>query len=60
MQETNNSSSNLWIGIILGILILGGIYLYMTNNTAQDAGGDKAGSIKTEVTLPTGDGEAKQ
>ncbi len=52
MQETTNgSSSNLIIGIILGILILGGVFLYM-NNMQKTPAGNK-GSLDVNVTLPT-------
>ncbi len=49
MQETNKSS-NLIIGIILGILILGGLFLYMNMNT-QNAEPER--TLDVNVTLPT-------
>lgn len=50
MQETTNgSSSNLIIGIILGILILGGVFLYMRNQTPAA----NKGSLDVNVNLPT-------
>ncbi len=48
MQESNGSSSNLIIGIILGILIIGGVLLYMRNQAP--AAND---SLDVNVTLPT-------
>jgi hypothetical protein len=50
MQETKGSSSNLIIGIILGILIVGGALLYLRSNSAPKQ--DK-GSLDVNVTLPT-------
>jgi hypothetical protein len=49
MQETNGSSSNLIIGIILGILIIGGIFLYMNNRGTAPADD----TLDVNVTLPT-------
>lgn len=54
MENTNNSSSNLWVGIILGILILGGIFLYMRGNNTADTTDNEGGSIN--ITLPAGQG----
>ncbi|MBC7767075.1 hypothetical protein H7Y21_03725 [Arenimonas sp.] len=48
MQESNGSSSNLIIGIILGILIIGGVFLYMRNQAPASKG-----SADINVTLPT-------
>lgn len=49
MENTNNSSSNLIIGIILGILIIGGIFLYMRGRD----GGTTPGGADINVTLLT-------
>ncbi len=49
MQESNNSS-NLIIGIILGILIIGGILLYMRGGFSPK---QDNGSLDVDVTLPT-------
>lgn len=57
MQETTNgSSSNLIIGIILGILILGGVFLYMNN--MEKAPVEDNGSLDVNVTLPTQESES--
>ncbi|MBC7981453.1 hypothetical protein H7X65_00050 [Candidatus Parcubacteria bacterium] len=50
MQESNGSSSNLIIGIILGVLIIGGVLLYMRNSNAP---APTKGSADINVTLPT-------
>ncbi|MBC7981750.1 hypothetical protein H7X65_01590 [Candidatus Parcubacteria bacterium] len=50
MQETNGSSSNLIIGIILGVLIVGGVLLYMRSTTSAPKSN---GSADINVTLPT-------
>ena len=49
MENTNKSSSNLIIWIILGILIIGGIFLYIRGqeDTTTPGGAD------INVTLPT-------
>jgi flagellar basal body-associated protein FliL len=52
MQETTNgSSSNLIIGIILGILILGGVFLYMNNMQKDTTPENKP--LDINVTIPT-------
>lgn len=50
MQESNGSSSNLIIGIISGILIIGGVLLYMRSTSAP---APTNGSADINVTLPT-------
>lgn len=53
MNQDTPTSSGLIIGVILGILILGGIFLYMrgNNNTAP---ADNKSSLDINVTLPEG------
>lgn len=54
MNQDTPTSSGLIIGIILGILILGGIFLYMRSNTAP---ADNGRSLDVNVTLPAGSGQ---
>ncbi len=49
MENTNNSSSNLIIWIILSIIIIGGIFLYMRGR--EDV--TTPGGADINVTLPT-------
>jgi len=59
MQETTNgSSSNLIIGIILGVLILGGIFLYM-NNMQKDTTPAENKPLDINVTIPTPQGSTE-
>lgn len=55
MNQDTPTSSGLIIGIILGILILGGVFLWMRSNNAAPA--DNNGSLDVNVTLPAGSGQ---
>lgn len=46
----NNSSSSLFIGLILGALVLGGIFLYMRGN--GNAAAPVRDSIDANVSIP--------
>jgi hypothetical protein len=53
MNNDAPTSSGLIIGIILGILIIGGIILYMRGNTGATPANDNA-SLDVNVKVPTG------
>ena len=58
MQESNGSSSNLIVGIILGILILGGIFLYMRNTGAPASNGSVDINVKVpDAVIPDAGGD---
>lgn len=64
MNNTQNSSSaTLFIGIILGILILGGIFLYVRGGTdvSEKPTAPVQDSIEADITVPIrNDGEQTQ
>lgn len=64
MNDTTqtSSSSTLFIGIILGILILGGIFLYMRGNDVSEKPNTPVqDSIEADITVPIrNDGEQTQ
>lgn len=63
MNDTpQNSSSTLFIGIILGVLILGGIFLYMREaDPATKPSEPVQDSIEADISVPIrNDGEQTQ
>ena len=60
--QQSNSSSTLFIGIILGILILGGIFLYMREDGVSEKPTTPVqDSIEADITIPIrNDGEQSQ
>ncbi|MEN9604672.1 MAG: hypothetical protein RJB39_357 [Candidatus Parcubacteria bacterium] len=55
MNNDSPNSSGLIIGVILGILVLGGIFLYMRGTgTAGDTSNDGKASLDVNVKMPTG------
>ena len=52
MNQDTQSSSGLIIGIILGILILGGIFLWMRQNNTAAPVDDNNASLDVNVDLP--------
>lgn len=63
MNDTpQNSSSTLFIGIILGVLILGGIFLYMRQaDPATKPSEPVQDSIEADISVPIrNDGEQTQ
>ncbi len=61
-QSTQSNSSTLFIGLILGALILGGVFLYMRGaNPATKPTEAVSDSIEADVTIPIrNDGEQAQ
>ncbi|MES2623616.1 MAG: hypothetical protein V4576_04405 [Patescibacteria group bacterium] len=51
--QTTSSSTTLIVGIILGILILGGIFLYMRGNTStSDNAAPAQDGIEADINIP--------